>query len=87
MNRYKAIKENEFFKILNVENSETEVKIEGSELAEVETIYNSLKPEVKEGDLYELISFNLALENGVEGLRLGAYNYKFNGGIINVIIK
>jgi hypothetical protein len=64
-----------------------DVQIEGSELAEVETVYNMLKPELKEGDVYELISFDVALSNGVEGIKMGAYNYKINNKIFNVIIK
>ncbi len=64
-----------------------DVAIEGTELAEVETVYNMFKPALKEGDVYELISFDLALSDGVEGIKMGAYNYKLNNKIFNVIIK
>ena len=112
MNRYRAISDTEFLRIVDVEFTEediqrlstatkeereaiyneldvrfSDVAIEGAELAEVETVYNMFKPALKEGDLYELISFDLALDNGVEGIKMGAYNYKLNNKICNVIIK
>jgi len=63
------------------------VLIDGDELAMVETVYNMFKPELKEEDVYELISFDVALMDGVEGKKFGAYNYKLNDKISNVIIK
>jgi hypothetical protein len=112
MNRYRAISDTEFLRIVDVEFTEEDIQrlstatkeereaiyneldvrfadvaIEGTELAEVETVYNMFKPELKEGDVYELISFDLALSDGVEGIKMGAYNYKLNKKIFNVIIK
>lgn len=63
------------------------VVLEGAELAEVETVYYAYKPQLEEGDDYTLISFEVVLENGVEGSILGAYNYKLNKQIFNVILK
>jgi len=74
-----------FYDALDVKFAD--VTIEGSELAEVETVYNMFKPNLKEGDVYELISFDLALADGVEGVKMGAYNYKLNNNIFNVILK
>ena len=112
MNRYRAISDTEFLRIVNIEFTEEDIQrlstatkeereaiyneldvrfadvaIEGAELAEVETVYNMFKPTLKEGDVYELISFDLALSDGVEGIKMGAYNYKLNNKICNVIIK
>ena len=64
-----------------------DVALEGAELAELETVYNAYKPELKESDVYKLISFDVALSNGVEGIKMGAYNYKLNNKIFNVILK
>ena len=64
-----------------------DVALEGAELAELETVYNAYKPELKESDVYKLISFDVALRNGVEGIKMGAYNYKLNNKIFNVILK
>lgn len=63
------------------------VALEGAELAEVETVYYSYKPQLEEGDDYKLLSFDVTLENGVEGRIFGAYNYKLNKQIFNVILK
>jgi hypothetical protein len=63
------------------------VVLEGAELAEVETVYYAYKPQLEEGDDYKLISFDLTLQNGLEGKRFGAYNYKLNKQIFNVILK
>jgi phosphoribosylformimino-5-aminoimidazole carboxamide ribonucleotide (ProFAR) isomerase len=112
MNRYRAISDTEFLRIVDIEFTEEDIQrlstatkeereaiyneldakfadvaIEGTELAEVDTVYNMFKPELKEGDVYELISFDIALDNGVEGVKMGAYNYKLNNKICNVIIK
>lgn len=112
MNRYRAISDTEFLRIVDIEFAEEDIQrlstatkeereviyneldvrfadvaIEGSELAEVETVYNMFKPTLKEGDVYELISFDLALSDGVEGIKMGAYNYKLNNNIFNVILK
>lgn len=70
-----------------LEQKFTDVALEGAELAELETVYNAYKPVLKDGDVYELISFDLALENGVEGAKMGAYNYKINNQIFNVILR
>lgn len=63
------------------------VTIQGAELAEVETVYHTYKPQLEEGDNYILISFDLTLQDGLEGKRFGAYNYKLNKQIFNVILK
>tara|TARA_R110000868_G_scaffold86593_2_gene242821 strand:- start:3183 stop:3521 length:339 start_codon:yes stop_codon:yes gene_type:complete len=112
MNRYKAISDTEFLRIVDVEITQEEllmlgtasqeeieafyaeldvrfadITIEGTELAELETVYNAYKPELKESDVYKLISFDVALSNGVEGIKMGAYNYKLNNKIFNVILR
>ena len=112
MNRYKAISDTEFVRIVDIQYTSEEkeafvngtkedklalmaeleerfadVVLEGAELAELETVYNSYKPVLKDGDVYELISFDVALENGVEGAKMGAYNYKINNQIFNVILR
>lgn len=112
MNRYRAISDTEFLRVVDIEFTEEDIQrlsnatkeekiaiyneldakfadvaIEGSELAEVETVYNMFKPVLNEGDVYELISFDVALSNGVEGIKMGAYNYKLNNNIFNVILK
>ena len=63
------------------------IVLEGAELAEVETVYYAYKPQLEEGDDYKLISFDLTLQDGLEGKRFGAYNYKLNKQIFNVILK
>jgi len=63
------------------------VTIEGAELDLLTTAYNSYKPELKDGDVYELISFDIAMAGGMEDDKMGAYNYKLNNQIINVILK
>lgn len=63
------------------------ITLEGAELSEVETVYYAHKPQLEEGDDYKLLSFDVTLENGVEGRIFGAYNYKLNKQIFNVILK
>jgi hypothetical protein len=63
------------------------VTIEGSELDLLTTVYNSYKPELNDGDVYELISFDIAMAGGMEDDKMGAYNYKLNNQVINVILK
>lgn len=63
------------------------VPLEGDELAEIETIYYAHKPQLEDGDVYALLSFDIALEKGIDDKILGAYNYKLNKQIHNVIFK
>lgn len=63
-------------------NTPIEVPVE--ELVDVLAIYDEYKPELQEGDVYELISFDLVIR-GEE--RMGAYNYKLNRNIVNVILN
>lgn len=80
-------KEERLALMTDLEERFADVALEGSELAELETVYNAYKPVLKDGDVYELISFDVALENGVEGAKMGAYNYKLNNKICNVILR
>ena len=48
------------------------------------TVYSKYKPELKEGDVYKLISFDFT---GQDEVVRGAYNYSLNGNINNVILK
>lgn len=50
----------------------------------IDALYNEYKPKLKEDDNYELLSFDVAVGNGV---RMGSYNYKLNKSIFNIIIK
>jgi hypothetical protein len=63
------------------------VPLEGAELAEVETIYYAHKPQLEDGDVYTLLSFEITLDGGIEGKLLGAYNYKLNKQIFNLIFN
>lgn len=65
-----------------VRSAPIEVPVE--ELVDVLAIYDDYKPEISEGDVYDLISFDIALLGEV---RMGAYNYKLNNNIYNVILK
>jgi hypothetical protein len=62
----------------------TPTNVVGNELADLLAIYNSYKPTLKEGDVYDLISFNVAIS---AEKRMGAYNYKLNKNIVNVILN
>lgn len=62
----------------------TPVNVTGEELSNLLAIYNEYKPQLKEGDVYNLLSFDIAIS---EDLRMGAYNYKLNNNIVNVILK
>jgi hypothetical protein len=53
------------------------------ELAFCLSVYSKYKPEIKENDIYSLISFNFTGENEVVK---GAYNFKINNTINNVIL-
>jgi len=64
-----------------------DVTLEGAELDLLITAYNSFKPELKDEDVYELISFNIAMAGGMDDVKMGSYNYKLNNQIINVILK
>lgn len=63
------------------------ILLEGAELAEVETIYYAQKPQLKDDDEYTFLSFEIALEKGIENKMLGSYNYMLNKQIHNVIFK
>lgn len=67
---------------IKVRNTPIEVPVE--DLVDILAIYDEYKPELQEGDVYDLISFDLAIR-GEE--RMGAYNYKLNRNIVNVILK
>jgi hypothetical protein len=67
---------------INVRSTPIEVPVE--ELVDVLAIYDEYKPEISEGDEYKLISFDIALLGDV---RMGAYNYKLNKNIVNVILS
>lgn len=80
-------KEEKLALMTDLEERFADVALEGAELAELETVYNAYKPVLKDGDVYELISFDVALQNGLEGAKMGAYNYKLNKNIRNVILR
>jgi hypothetical protein len=67
---------------MKVRSNPIEVPVE--ELVDVLAIYDEYKPELQEGDVYDLISFYIVLM-GEE--RMGAYNYKLNRNIVNVILS
>jgi hypothetical protein len=67
---------------MKVRSTPIEVPVE--ELVDVLAIYNEYKPDLQEDDLYNLISFDIALLGEV---RMGAYNYKLNKNIVNVILS
>jgi hypothetical protein len=60
------------------------IEIPVEELVDVLAIYDKYKPEIKEGDVYELISFDMVVRR--EKI-MGAYNYKINNNIRNVILR
>jgi len=62
----------------------TPTNVVGEELANLLAVYNEYKPTLKEGDVYDLISFNVAMS---AEKRMGAYNYKLNKNIVNVILN
>lgn len=62
----------------------TPINVVGEELADLLAVYNEYKPTLKEGDVYSLISFNVAMS---AEKRMGAYNYKLNKNIVNVILN
>jgi hypothetical protein len=67
---------------IKVRRTPIEVPIE--ELIDVLAIYNEYKPEISEDDLYNLISFDIVF---LGETRMGAYNYKLNKNIVNVILN
>lgn len=62
----------------------TPIEVPVEELVGLLAIYDEYKPELKEGDIYDLISFNIAI---LGDQKMGAYNYKLNNNIVNVILK
>jgi len=62
----------------------TPIEVPVEELVGLLAIYDEYKPELKEDDIYDLISFDIAI-SGEE--RMGAYNYKLNRNIVNVILN
>lgn len=82
-----ATKEEKVSLANTIESRFPDILVEGDELSMIETIYNMFKPELKENDVYELISFNVSVRDGVEGFMRGAYNYKLNNSVHNVIIN
>jgi hypothetical protein len=67
---------------MKVRSNPIEVPVE--ELVDILAIYDEYKPEISEDDEYKLISFYIAI-SGEE--RMGAYNYKLNRNIVNVILN
>lgn len=59
-------------------------QLEGEELDFCVGIYTKYKPQVSEDDSYKFISFDFASDGIVN---IGAYNYKLNRTINNVILK
>lgn len=84
MRTYKLNKENVWLDVSDIENP---IELTGDDLAELETIYNAYKPSLGENDTYSLISFDIVLFNGIEGRRMGAYNYMRNGFPVNIILS
>ena len=68
----------------DIEIRSTPIGVPVEDLVDVLAIYDEYKPEISEDDLYNLISFDIALLGDV---RMGAYNYKLNKNIVNVILK
>lgn len=62
----------------------TPIDIPVEELVGVLAIYDKYKPELKQGDVYELISFDMVVRREKV---MGAYNYKLNNNIRNVILR
>jgi hypothetical protein len=62
----------------------TPINVVGDELADLLAVYNEYKPTLKEGDVYSLTSFGIAMS---AEKRMGAYNYVLNGNIVNVILN
>ena len=60
------------------------VQLDGEELDFCLSVYAKYKPEVNKDDNYTFLSFDFASDGVVN---LGAYNYKLNGNINNVILK
>ena len=60
------------------------VQLDSEELDFCLEVYAKYKPEFKEDDNYTFLSFDFA-SDGV--LNLGAYNYKLNKNINNIILK
>jgi hypothetical protein len=65
-------------------NRSNPIEIPVEELVDVLAIYDKYKPEIKEGDVYELISFDMVIRRDKI---MGAYNYKVNNNIFNVIFR
>lgn len=62
----------------------TPIEVPEEELADLLAVYNEYKPTLKEGDVYSLTSFGIAMSGEK---RMGAYNYVLNGNIVNVILN
>lgn len=62
----------------------TPIDVPVEELVGVLAVYDEYKPTLKEGDVYSLTSFDIAMSGEK---RMGAYNYVLNGNIVNVIIN
>lgn len=62
----------------------TPIDVLSDELADLLAVYNEYKPTLKEGDVYSLTSFDIAMS---ADKRMGAYNYVLNGNIVNVILN
>jgi hypothetical protein len=56
--------------------SQREGEVEVEKLEELNSLYNSVKPELKEADVYELISVDLSEK---EEIFVGILNYRING--------
>jgi len=62
----------------------TPIEVPAEELVGVLAVYNEYKPTLKEGDVYSLTSFDIAMSGEK---RMGAYNYVLNGNIVNIILN
>lgn len=70
--------------LADIESRFQDINLSGEELDNIISIYNSYKPKLAEEDVYELISFDIAMN---ENVKMGSYNYKLNNQLFNVILK
>lgn len=68
---------------IKVRSNPIEIPVE--EFVDVLAIYDEYKPEIQEGDEYKLLSFHIVIMENNE--RMGAYNYKLNKQICNILLS
>ena len=68
----------------DIEGRHQPIAATNEEIDVLSEIYGNYLPEMDENDVFEFMSFNIAVENKKA---IGCFNYKLNGNHVNVIIK